>query len=94
MTKSDLIEAVAAHSTDNWTKKDVEGAVNTIFKAMTDALVTGDRIEIRGLGSFRVKERMPRIGRNPKTGEQVEIPARKVPHFTVGKHLKARVEAT
>lgn len=92
MTKSDLIEAVAAQTAETWTKKDVEGAVNTIFKAMTDALMTGDRIEIRGLGSFRVKERMPRIGRNPKTGDQVSIPARRVPHFTVGKHLKTRVE--
>lgn len=92
VTKSDLIESVASTSTESWTKKDVEGAVNTIFKAMTDALVDGDRIEIRGLGSFRVKERMPRIGRNPKTGERVSIPARKVPHFTVGKHLKVRVE--
>lgn len=92
VTKSDLIEAIAAQSSETWTKKDVEGAVNTIFKSMTDALMNGDRIEIRGLGSFRVKERMPRIGRNPKTGEQVSIPARRVPHFTVGKHLKARVE--
>lgn len=92
MTKSELIESVATTSSVSWTKKDVEGAVNTVFQAMTDALIAGDRIEIRGLGSFKVKERMPRIGRNPKTGARVEIPARKVPHFTVGKHLKARVE--
>ncbi len=94
MTKSDLIEAVAANMPEHWTKKDVENAVNTIFGAMKSALVDGDRIEIRGLGSFRVKERRPRIGRNPKTGARVDIPARKVPHFTVGKHLKARVEAS
>lgn len=92
MTKSDLIEAIAVQ-TPGRTKKDVEGAVNTIFRAMSAALVDGDRIEIRGLGSFRVKERMARVGRNPKTGDVVQIPMRKVPHFTVGKALRARVEA-
>lgn len=91
MTKSDLIEMIALQSPE-WTKKDVEGAVNTIFRSMSAALVEGDRIEIRGLGSFRVKERMARVGRNPKTGDVVEIPMRKVPHFTVGKALRARVE--
>lgn len=92
MTKSDLIEAIALQSPER-TKKDVEGAVNTIFRAMSAALVAGERIEIRGLGSFRVKERMARVGRNPKTGDVVQIPVRKVPHFTVGKALRARVEA-
>lgn len=92
MTKSDLIETVSSEVSGNWTKKDVEAAVNTIFSSMREALVSGDRIEIRGLGSFRVKERRARVGRNPKTGARVEIPARKVPHFTVGKHLKARVQ--
>ncbi|MCB9544791.1 MAG: integration host factor subunit beta [Myxococcales bacterium] len=91
MTKSDLVEAIAATSPDR-TKKDVEGAVNTIFRAMCDALVRGERIEIRGLGSFRVKERVERVGRNPKTGEMVRIPTRRVPHFIVGKALRARVE--
>lgn len=94
MTKSDLIEAVSAEVTGNWTKKDVESAINTIFSSMREALVEGDRIEIRGLGSFRVKERQARVGRNPKTGARVDIPARKVPHFTVGKHLKARVQVS
>ncbi|MCA9545391.1 MAG: integration host factor subunit beta [Alphaproteobacteria bacterium] len=88
MTKSQLIEHVADLA-DGRTKKDVEGAVNTIFDAMSQALVRGERIEIRGLGSFQVKERVERTGRNPKTGEAVTIPARKVPHFTVGKRLKA-----
>lgn len=92
MTKSDLIEAVATDA-PAWTKKDVESAVNAIFRAMGDALISGDRIEIRGLGSFRVKERMARVGRNPKTGEVVKIPARRVPYFTVGKQLKARVDS-
>lgn len=93
MTKSDLIESVAAEAPHR-TKREVEGAVNTIFRSMSDALVNGERIEIRGLGSFRVKERMARVGRNPKTGAVVQIPARKVPHFTVGKALKARVDGS
>jgi len=91
VTKSDLIETVSS-DLSAWRKKDVEGAVNTIFSSMTSALVRGDRVEIRGLGSFRVKERQPRVGRNPKTGESVAIPARRVPAFTVGKHLKGRVQ--
>ena len=91
LTKSDLIELVAGQASQH-TKKDVEGAVNTIFRSMSNALIGGDRIEIRGLGSFRVKERMARVGRNPKTGEVVAIPACKVPYFTVGKQLRARVD--
>lgn len=91
MTKSELIEEVSRCS-PSWSKREVEGAVNTIFRSMSSALVGGERIEIRGLGSFRVKERMARTGRNPKTGEIVAIPARKVPYFTVGKQLKARVD--
>ncbi len=90
MTKSDLIEAVSDTSRD-WTKKNVEAAVNTIFDAMSDALTRGERIEIRGLGTFRVKERNARVGRNPKTGAPVEIPPRRVPHFIAGKRLKDRV---
>lgn len=91
LTKSDLIEAVSEQR-DTLTKKAVEGVVNTIFESMTEALSRGERIEIRGLGSFRVKERKARVGRNPRTGEEVKIPQRLVPHFTVGKQLKARVE--
>ena len=92
MTKSDLIENVTDKH-DAWRKSQIEGAVNTIFSAMSEALVAGDRIEIRGLGSFQVKDRMPRIGRNPKTGDTVAIPAHKVPIFTVGKHLRSHVRA-
>lgn len=92
LTKSELIESVAGQSPER-TKKDIEGAVNAIFRSMSEALARGERIEIRGLGSFRVKERMARVGRNPKTGEVVAIPSRKVPYFTVGKQLKARVDA-
>lgn len=93
MTKSDLIEAVAGHG-DGWTRREAESAVNAIFGAMSEALVAGDRIEIRGLGSFRVKDRQPRVGRNPRTGETVAIPARRVPTFTAGKVLRGLVEST
>jgi integration host factor subunit beta len=92
VTKSDLIENVAGKQLA-WRKTHIEGVVNTIFNAMSDALVAGDRIEIRGLGSFHVKDRMPRIGRNPKTGDTVDIPAHKVPIFTAGKHLRSHVRA-
>ena len=90
MTKSDLIENVASKDM-TWRKTHIASAVNTIFGAMSEALVAGDRIEIRGLGSFHVKDRMPRIGRNPKTGDTVDIPAHKVPIFTAGKHLRTHV---
>jgi integration host factor subunit beta len=92
VTKSELIESVVG-ALSSRRKKDVEGVVNTIFGAMTNALIRGDRVEIRGLGSFRVKMRQPRVGRNPKTGESVAIPARRVPAFTVGKHLRTRVQS-
>lgn len=91
MTKSDLIEAIAFRSPTR-SRRDVEDAVNAIFDTVSAALVRGDRVEIRGLGSFRVKERTARVGRNPRTGEAVQIPSRRVPQFIVGKALKARVE--
>ncbi len=93
MTKSELIEQVASRQSD-WTRQTAEDAVNTLFGTIADALERGDRIEIRGLGSFQVKSRMPRVGRNPKTGMQVPIPAQRVPSFTAGKLLKARVQAS
>ena len=90
MTKGELIENLAVRDDLQLTKRNAEVAVNTIFTAMTDALVNGDRIEIRGLGSFKVKERMPRVGRNPKTGDVVPIPACRVPSFIAGKSMRAR----
>lgn len=71
--------------------RDVEVIINTIFNSMTDALVRGDRIEIRGFGSFEVRTRKPRLGRNPKTGSSVNVSERKVPFFKVGKELRERV---
>ncbi|MDJ0864498.1 MAG: integration host factor subunit beta [Myxococcota bacterium] len=91
MTKSGLIEKVADR-TPHISKKDTEVVVNTIFDAMTDALRKGERIEIRGFGSFQVKVREAREGRNPKTGEMVNIPAKRTPFFKVGKELKEMVD--
>ncbi len=92
MTKSDLIERVAARL-PHISKKDTEIVVNTIFDSMTEALRRSDRIEIRGFGSFQVKIREAREGRNPKTGEEVKIPAKRTPFFKVGKELKERIDA-
>ena len=91
MTKSGLIEKVA-EQTPHISKKDTEVVVNTIFDSMTEALKEGERIEIRGFGSFQVKLREAREGRNPKTGEEVQIPAKRTPFFKVGKELKEMVD--
>ena len=90
MTKSGLIEAVAER-TPHISKKDTEIVVNTIFDSMTEALKSGERIEIRGFGSFQVKIREAREGRNPKTGERVDVPAKVVPYFKPGKDLRELV---
>jgi integration host factor subunit beta len=90
MTKGQLIDNLSIREDLQLTKREAETAVNAVFDAMTAALVNGDRIEIRGLGSFKVKDRMPRIGRNPKTGDVVPIPACRVPSFVAGKSMKVR----
>jgi integration host factor beta subunit len=91
MTKSDLIELVA-QLLPHISKKDTETVVNTIFESMTEALRRGERIEIRSFGSFQVKMREAREGRNPKTGAEVRIPAKRTPFFKVGKELKERID--
>jgi integration host factor beta subunit len=91
MTKSGLIESVA-EKTPHISKRDTEIVVNTIFESMAQALKIGDRIEIRGFGSFQVKIREAREGRNPKTGEPVHISAKRTPFFKVGKELKEMVD--
>ena len=91
MTKSGLIEDVAQR-TPHISKRDTEVVVNTIFDSMVEALKRGDRIEIRGFGSFQVKLREAREGRNPKTGAQVHISAKRTPFFKVGKELKEMVD--
>ncbi|WP_247596880.1 integration host factor subunit beta [Hydrogenophaga sp. PAMC20947] len=92
MTRSDLVEALAARFSQ-LTQRDAEFAVKAILDAMGDALVKGHRIEIRGFGSFSVNRRAPRIGRNPRSGESVMIPEKRVPHFKPGKALREQVDA-
>lgn len=91
MTKSGLIETVA-EATPHISKRDTEIVVNTIFESMAQALKMGERIEIRGFGSFQVKVREAREGRNPKTGAPVHISAKRTPFFKVGKELKEMVD--
>lgn len=90
MTKSELIEALARKQTQ-LPYKDVELAVKTMIEQMSQSLSTGNRIEIRGFGSFSLHFRPPRIGRNPKTGESVSLSGKFVPHFKPGKELRERV---
>ena len=90
MTKSELIETIAARQ-NQLSSKDVELAVKTILEHMSQALSAGERIEIRGFGSFSLHYREPRRGRNPKTGDAVELNGKYVPHFKPGKELRERV---
>src|ERR1700712_1451063 len=92
MTRSDLVEELAARFAQ-LTHRDTEFAVKTILDAMSEALSRGHRIEIRGFGSFSINRRPPRVGRNPRSGEQVVIPEKLVPHFKPGKALRESVDA-
>jgi integration host factor subunit beta len=93
MTKADLIEEVSRVA--ELTRKDSEIIVESIFDSVVHSLRAGDKIEIRGFGSFRTRQRKPRVGRNPKTGERVEVPAKKIQFFKPSKELKDLVnEAT
>src|SRR5271157_4487123 len=86
MTKADLVEKVTGLG--DLTRRDGEVIVETIFGSVIGALQSGDKIEIRGFGSFRIRQRNPRIGRNPKTGARVEVHAKKVPYFKPSKELR------
>jgi integration host factor subunit beta len=86
MTKADLVEKVTRLG--DLTRRDGEVIVETVFDSVISALQSGDKIEIRGFGSFRIRQRNPRIGRNPKTGERVEVPAKRVPYFKPSKELR------
>jgi len=86
MTKADLVEEVA--KVTELTRKDSEVIVDTLFESVIKALRTGDKLEVRGFGSFRVRQRNARVGRNPKTGDKVEVPAKRVPYFKPSKELK------
>jgi integration host factor subunit beta len=91
MTKAELIEEVSR--VVEMSRKDSEVIVETIFDSIVRALRTGEKIEIRGFGSFRTRQRQPRIGRNPKTGTRVEVPAKRIPFFKPSKELKDLVNA-
>ena len=90
MTRTDLIELLASGQ-NQLSERDVELAVKTMLESMSEALASGERIEIRGFGSFTLHFRSPRIGRNPKTGESVALPGRYAPRFKPGKELRERV---
>ena len=91
MTRSDLVEALAERF-GQLTHRDAEFAVKALLEAMSDALARGHRIELRGFGSFTISHRPPRMGRNPRSGEAVAIPEKRVPHFKQGKALREAVE--
>jgi integration host factor subunit beta len=91
MTKADLIDELSKVA--NLTKKQSEAIVDTVFDSITEALARGDKVELRGFGSFRIRRRRARRGRNPKTGTLVSVPPKRVPFFKVGKQLRERVNA-
>lgn len=92
MTKAELIEEVSR--VVEMTRKDSEVIVETIFESIVNSLHSGDKIEIRGFGSFRTRQRQPRIGRNPKTGTRVEVPSKRIPYFKPSKELRDLVNRT
>ncbi len=89
MTKADLIDEVAAIS--ELSKKSSEQVVNAFFQSIVESLAEGDKVELRGFGTFKLRQRKPRWGRNPKTGERVHVPAKVVPFFKPGKELRELV---
>ena len=86
MTKAELVEEVSGKT--GLPKKQAEIVVNTVFESIVETLKTGEKIELRGFGSFRIRQRDSRMGRNPKTGEKVEVPAKRIPYFKPGKELR------
>ena len=90
MTKAELVEKVSDKI--HLTKKQTELVVNTVFQSITDSLSDGNKVELRGFGSFRIRERNARVGRNPKSGAQVDVPAKRVPFFKAGKDLRELVD--
>ncbi|HEX4769577.1 MAG TPA: HU family DNA-binding protein [Bryobacteraceae bacterium] len=92
MTKAELIEEVS--KVVEMTRKDSEEIVETIFDSIVGSLHKGEKIEIRGFGSFRTRQRQPRVGRNPKTGTRVEVPSKRIPYFKPSKELRDLVNQT
>lgn len=91
MTKAELIERVS-EKIQGLTKRQTEVIVNSVFNSIKESLAKGNKIEIRGFGSFRIRQRRQRAGRNPKTGVSVSVPAKRVPFFKAGKELKEMVD--
>ena len=91
MTKAELVDEVYKNSDLN--KKDAEVIVQTVLKSIVDSLKSGEKVELRGFGSFRLRNRGPRQGRNPKSGEKVFVPAKQVPYFKPGKELKVLINS-
>ncbi|MGI8785466.1 MAG: integration host factor subunit beta [Acidobacteriota bacterium] len=92
MTKAELMEEVAKNS--ELTKKDAEVIVQTVLDSIIGSLQEGEKVELRGFGSFRLRQRSSRMGRNPKTGEKVDVPAKKIPYFKPGKELKELINSS
>ena len=92
MTRADLVDLIAAEQ-QQLSERDVELTVRALLQHVSDSLASGERVEIRGFGSFTLRSRGPYIGRNPSTGEPVAIPKRYVPHFKPGKELRDRVDS-
>ena len=90
MTKSELITKLANENTHLF-QRDIENIVSTIFDEVSNALAHGDRVELRGFGAFSIKARGPRVGRNPRTGESVEVSEKYIPYFKTGKQLRERL---
>ena len=91
MTKAELVDKIAEKK-PGLTRKDVEAVVNTVLDSIKDALSNEDKVEIRGFGSFRIRHRRAKTGRNPKTGETVSVPLKKVPFFKAGKEMREMVD--
>lgn len=91
MTKAELVNRVSKRTDLN--KRDAEVMVQTVLDSIIESLQNGDKVELRGFGSFRLRERAPRVGRNPKTGEKVNVPSKRVPYFKPGKDLKSLINS-
>ena len=91
MTKSELIARVADKYPMLY-QSDIERIVNTIFDTVSESIISGSRVELRGFGSFRIRQRNARVGRNPKSGQKVDVPSKKVPFFKAGKELRELVD--
>ena len=93
MLRSELVRRLA-HAHPQLTQRDMERIVWTVFDALAEALCRGERVELRGFGAFSIRQHASRVGRNPRTGQAVDVPAKRVPHFKAGKQLRDRFNVT